>query len=94
MIMPPKAMQSSKSAYGMDAPLATEVLLKMSGKKVEKEFVVKETKKETKTETKKSETYVSPKVEAIQLCMVPGESVMSPNNGKPEGYENSDDYHW
>lgn len=48
-----KDMQSSKSAYGMDAPLATEVLLQMSGKKVEKEFVVKETQKETKTKVKK-----------------------------------------
>ncbi|MBO7672109.1 hypothetical protein J6S88_01745 [bacterium] len=48
-----KAMQSSKSAYGMDAPLATEVLLQMSGKRVEKEFVVKEKQSETKTETSK-----------------------------------------
>lgn len=49
-----KEMQSSKSAYGMDAPLATEILLQMSGKQVEKEFVVKEKEKVTKTEVKKS----------------------------------------
>ncbi len=47
-----------------------------------------------KTETKKCETYVSPKVEAIQLCMVPGESIMSPKGGNPEGYENGGDYNW
>lgn len=46
------------------------------------------------TETKKCETYVSPKVEAIQLCMVPGESIMSRKGGNPEGYENGDDYDW
>ena len=42
-----KQMQSGQSAYGMDAPLATDTLLQMSAKKVEKEFVVKE---KTKTE--------------------------------------------
>ena len=40
-----KQMQTSSSAYGMDAPLATDTLLQMSAKKVEKEFVVKEEKK-------------------------------------------------
>jgi len=49
-----KAMQSSKTAYGMDAPLATEVLLMMSGKQVEKEFVVKEKQSETKTKVKQN----------------------------------------
>ena len=43
-----KQMQTSSSAYGMDAPLATDTLLQMSAKKVEKEFVVKENKKTDK----------------------------------------------
>lgn len=39
--------------YGQDALQATNILLKMSGKKVEKEFEVKDTKKtENKTEKK------------------------------------------
>ncbi len=42
-------MQNSPSGYGQDALQASEILLKMSGKPVEKEF---EVKKETKTETK------------------------------------------
>ncbi len=46
-------MQNSKSGYGQDALQASEILLKMSGKKTEKEFEVKNT---TKTETKKEET--------------------------------------
>lgn len=46
-------MQNSKSGYGQDALQASEILLKMSGQKVEKEFEVKDTKK---TETKKTET--------------------------------------
>ena len=40
-----KAMQNSKSGYGQDAMQATNILLKMSGQKVEKEFEVKDTKK-------------------------------------------------
>ena len=48
-----KQMQNSSSGYGQDALQATNILLKMSGKKVEKEFEVKDTKKtENKTETK------------------------------------------
>jgi hypothetical protein len=35
-------MTNSPDAYGQDAPLATQILLKMSGKLVEKEFPVKE----------------------------------------------------
>lgn len=51
-------MQQSQDGYGQDALSATSILLKMSGKTVEKEFEVKEkpkkseTKTETKTETK------------------------------------------
>ncbi len=48
-----KQMQNSQGGYGQDAMQATETLLKMSGKKVEKEFEVKDDKK--KTETKKEE---------------------------------------
>lgn len=46
-------MQNSTSGYGQDALQASEILLKMSGQKTEKEFEVKnETKKtETKTES-------------------------------------------
>ena len=40
-----KQMQNSKSGYGQDALQATNILLKMSGQKVEKEFEVKDTKK-------------------------------------------------
>ena len=46
-------MQNSKSGYGQDALQASEILLKMSGQKTEKEFEVKNT---TKTETKKEES--------------------------------------
>lgn len=49
-----KQMQNSKGGYGQDALQATDVLLKMSGQKVEKEFEVKDSDKK-KTETKKSE---------------------------------------
>lgn len=47
-------MQNAQSGYGQDAMQATNILLKMSGQKVEKEFEVKDDKK--KTETKKEET--------------------------------------
>lgn len=50
-----KQMQNSKTGYGQDAMQATDILLKMSGQKVEKEFEVKDSDKK-KTETKKSET--------------------------------------
>ncbi len=44
-------MQNSQSGYGQDALQAANVLLKMSGQTVEKEFEVKDTKKsESKTE--------------------------------------------
>lgn len=43
-------MQSGKTGYGQDAKTATEILLKMSGKTVEKEFEVKD---KPKTEDKK-----------------------------------------
>lgn len=46
-------MQNSPSGYGQDGLSASEILLKMSGKTVQKEFEVKETKKtETKKESK------------------------------------------
>lgn len=45
-------MQASKEAYGMDAEDASKILLKMSGKQVEKEFPVKNDNKSGKTETK------------------------------------------
>ena len=50
-----KQMQNATSGYGQDAMQATNILLKMSGKKVEKEFEVKDNKKSentAKTETK------------------------------------------
>lgn len=48
-----KQMQNSQTGYGQDAMQASEVLLKMSGNKTEKEFEVKNDKKETqKTENK------------------------------------------
>ena len=50
-----KQMQNSNTGYGQDAMQATDVLLKMSGQKVEKEFEVKDSDKK-KTETKKSES--------------------------------------
>lgn len=49
-------MQQNPSAYGQDAVDATNILLKMSGKEVEKEFEVKDKPKKTdnnKTEEKK-----------------------------------------
>lgn len=49
-------MQNSASGYGQDALQASEILLKMSGQKVEKEFEVKDTKKTETKETKTSET--------------------------------------
>lgn len=49
-----KQLQNSKDGYGQDALQATDVLLKMSGQKVEKEFEVKDSDKK-KTESKKSE---------------------------------------
>ena len=46
-------MQNSKTNYGQDALEASNILLKMSGQKGEKEFEVKDNKKSTqKTETK------------------------------------------
>ncbi len=45
-------MQNSQSGYGQDATQASQILLKMSGQTVEKEFEVKDNKK---TETKKTE---------------------------------------
>ena len=50
-----KQIQNSDTGYGQDAMQATNVLLKMSGQKVEKEFEVKDSDKK-KTETKKSES--------------------------------------
>ena len=48
-----KNMQNSKEGYGQDALQATNILLKMSGQTVEKEFEVKDTpKKETTTQAK------------------------------------------
>lgn len=41
-------MQSSKDGYGQDALSATNILLKMAGKTVEKEFEVKDTPKKSK----------------------------------------------
>lgn len=47
-----KNMQNSKDGYGQDALQATNILLKMSGQTVEKEFEVKDSpKKETTTTT-------------------------------------------
>ena len=47
-----KNMQNSKEGYGQDALQATNILLKMSGQTVEKEFEVKDSpKKETTTTT-------------------------------------------
>lgn len=49
-------MQSSDGGFGQDAADASKILLKMSGKQVEKEVPVTETKKsETKTEKSKKE---------------------------------------
>ena len=50
-----KSMQQNNNGYGQDAIDASNVLLKMSARQVEKEFEVKEQpKKETKTEVKKA----------------------------------------
>ncbi len=50
-----KQMQNSTSGYGQDAMQATNILLKMSGKTVEKEFEVKDNKnKKTETTTNTS----------------------------------------
>lgn len=47
-------LQNSKTGYGQDSAKASNILLKMAGDKVEKEFEVKEKPKKTeKTETKK-----------------------------------------
>ena len=46
-----KAMQQSKSGYGQDALLASNILLKMAGKTVEKEFEVKDDKKSEQQKT-------------------------------------------
>lgn len=46
-------MQNSKSGYGQDALQASNILLKMSGQKVEKEFEVKDNNKNTQKNDKK-----------------------------------------
>lgn len=57
-----KQMQQSKDGYGQDAVDASNILLKMSGKQVEKEVPVKENSKKTTTEKKeKKETKESSK---------------------------------
>ena len=48
-----KNMQQNSNGYGQDAVDASNILLKMSGKQVEKEFEVKDTPKESK-ESKKA----------------------------------------
>lgn len=48
-----KQMQNSDSGYGQDAMQATNILLKMSGPKVEKEFEVKDNKQSTQKTEKK-----------------------------------------
>lgn len=47
-------LQKNTGGYGQDAVDATQVLLKMSGKQVEKEFEVKDKPKKDKDETQKS----------------------------------------
>lgn len=47
-----KNMQNATSGYGQDALQASNILLKMSGQTVEKEFEVKDKPKENKTEAK------------------------------------------
>lgn len=54
-----KQMQNSKSGYGQDAADASRILLLMSGKQVEKEVPIKETKK--KEETKENNSSSSSK---------------------------------
>ncbi len=49
-----KQMQNSKSGYGQDAADASRILLLMSGKQVEKELPIKETKKKEETKENKS----------------------------------------
>ena len=52
-----KQMQNSTSGYGQDAMQATNILLKMSGKKVEKEVEVKDNKnKQTQTTSNSTKT--------------------------------------
>lgn len=51
-------MQNSQSGYGQDAMQAANVLLKMSGQTVEKEFEVKESNKTTKKSSRTEETKV------------------------------------
>ncbi len=52
-----KQMQNSTSGYGQDAMQATNILLKMSGKKVEKEFEVKDNKNnQTQTTSNSTKT--------------------------------------
>ena len=46
-------MQQNNNGYGQDAIDASNILLKMSGRQVEKEFEVKDVKQQ-KTETKKA----------------------------------------
>ena len=48
-------IQNSKSGYGQDALQASEILLKMSGNTVEKEFEVKNQTQKTETKTTKQE---------------------------------------
>lgn len=55
-----KQMQQSKDGYGQDAVDASNILLKMAGKQVEKEVPVKESSKKTTT-TEKKETKESSK---------------------------------
>jgi hypothetical protein len=47
-------MQQNNNGYGQDAIDASNILLKMSGRQVEKEFEVKNVKPKEKTETKKA----------------------------------------
>lgn len=49
-----KQMQNSKSGYGQDAADASRILLLMSGKQVEKEVPIKETKKKEETKEQNS----------------------------------------
>lgn len=55
-----KQMQNAKTGYGQDAADASRILLLMSGKQVEKEVPIKETKK--KEETKENNSSSSKKV--------------------------------
>ncbi len=51
-----KAMQGSPESFGQDAVDASSILLKMSGKQIEKEVPVTETKKKTTSEKTTKET--------------------------------------